>query len=256
MMRTIVNNFSGFITFLLHFCTIAKSIYLCIMSLICDMMVRKKIVMEHDKTVMEHEKTVMEPSQVSQKYWYLENVLKLEEEINRNIEIISKVAEAAEEDDDIRMVTSIELSKSKMLKKGKLKMFRDLCLVALKEIPPIEGDKEVTIDDLDGFWCLLSIESEKHRQSVTEILKPRSISDKEKVNIVNQSEQSQNKVNKAQCEPSILAEKQAARQAAIKVKKTNIDERNRKYMERMKKLKEKKAKPVLDKENFNPNQIS
>ncbi|XP_053201129.1 uncharacterized protein LOC128386164 [Panonychus citri] len=213
--------FSGFISFLFYVYTVLEFSYFHF-QLSFSFLISLLIPHQQPEPEPVDYIDLLKTTEVSEKYWYLESVLRLEEEINRNIELIGKFATKTGESDDITMVAGIELNKVKLLKKGKLKMFRNLCLVALKEIPPIEGDKEVTVDDLEGFWCLLGIEADKHRQLVDNITKERIVK-KSKVPVV----------------------KNKTTPTSLRVCKSNIDERNRKYMERMKKLKERAAKPIV-----------
>lgn len=156
------------------------------------------------------------------KLGFLDEGICLSDEITRNILHLQSIINCENTNEQVKQNAACELSKSMLLLKGKLKTFLDLCMVALGERDPFESDEPVNVTDLDGYHSLLAIEIDKHREVMNEILNPTIKPDPVKCVI-----------------KATLKDKPKL----VQVQKAVIDERNRKYMERMKKLREIRCKP-------------
>ncbi|XP_074595348.1 uncharacterized protein LOC141850589 [Brevipalpus obovatus] len=157
--------------------------------------------------------------EISSKYSFLDDVMRLNDELNRNISYLQSILTCENKEEPIYEVAMCEINKAKLLRRGKMKTFMDLCLVAIGEMKPFEGDMPVNVGDLEGYWSLLDIEVQKHRRVMDNILRPQAI--------------------RSPYRSPRLAVKGSRKQ------KANIEDRNRKYMERMRKLKERNTKNIL-----------
>lgn len=163
-----------------------------------------------------------EPEIVKAKFSYFDECLKIEDEIKRLIKLFIVKLNLDDIEDDLREEINCEMNKANLLLNGKLKMFNNLCLISLKEMDLIEDNKHVNISDLEGYYNLLEIELIKIRRS-SEL-------------IINRNDMTKDDEEK---ENQVVVKKKRPAKVVNKIQASNISERNRRYIERMKKLKEK-----------------
>lgn len=156
---------------------------------------------------------------------FLDEGVCLSDEITRNMYYLQSLINCENSSEELIENATCELNKASLLLKGKLKTFFDLCLVAINEKEPFESDEPVNSTDLDGYWYLLAIEVEKHRAAINKFIYPP---------ILEHPQESDTKLG-----PKIISKEKPK---LVQLQKSNIDERNRKYMERMKKLREMRCK--------------